>query len=101
MAPLTRAYSVLGRGTLKQEMKVNKTKISEKRKLVNVLNELVNEGELVVDDSKTGELFYGEDIRLIFMEGDVIHICLSENITVRREKKIKQGLKYRLAKLNK
>ncbi len=87
------------RGTLKQEMKVNKTKISERRKLVGVLNGLVNEGEIVVDDSKTGELLSGEDIRIILMKGDVIHICLSENIIVRREKKIKEGLNYRLAKI--
>ena len=36
------------------------------------MNELVNEGEVVVDDSKTGELLSGEDIRIILMKGDVI-----------------------------
>ncbi len=60
---------------------------------------LVNEGEIVVSDSKTGELFSGEDIRIILLKGDVIHMCLSENIVVRREKKIKEGLNNRLERL--
>ncbi|MFQ5964962.1 MAG: hypothetical protein ACE5KZ_11855 [Candidatus Scalinduaceae bacterium] len=66
-------------------------KISEKIKLVNVLNELVRGGELVISDSKTEELLSGEDIRIVCMKGDVIHIYLSESISVRREKKEKLG----------
>ena len=62
-------------------------KRSEKIEVVNVLNELVREGELVISDSKKEELLSGEDIRIVFIEGDVIHIYLSESIFVRREKK--------------
>ncbi len=61
-------------------------KISEKIKLVIVLNELAREGELVISDSKTEELLSGEDIRIVVMKGDVIYIYLSEAIFVRREK---------------
>jgi hypothetical protein len=61
-------------------------KISEKMKLVIVLNELAREGELVISDSKTEELLSGEDITIVVMKGDVIHIYLSESISVRREK---------------
>ena len=62
-----------------------------KIELVNVLNELVREGELVISDSKTEELLSGEDIRIVLIKGDVIHIYLSESISVRREKKEKLG----------
>ena len=62
-----------------------------KIELVNVLNELVREGELVISDSKTEELLSGEDIRIVLIKGDVIHIYLSEAISVRREKKEKLG----------
>ncbi len=62
-------------------------KRSEKLGLVNVLNELAMERELVISDSKTEESLSGEDIRIVFIKGDVIHINLSESIVVRREKK--------------
>ncbi len=61
-------------------------KRNEKIELLNVLNELVREGELVISDSKTEELLSGEDIRIVLIKGDVIHIYLSESISVRREK---------------
>ncbi len=51
------------------------------------MNELVNERELVISDSKTEELLSGEDISIVCMKGDVIHICLSEPVSVKREKK--------------
>ena len=60
-------------------------KRSEKIELVNVLNELVRDGELVISGSKTEELLSGEDIRIVLIKGDVIHIYLSESISVRRE----------------
>ncbi len=66
-------------------------KISEKMKLVIVLNELAREGELVISGFKTEELLSGEDIRRVVMEEGVIHIYLSESISVRREKKGKSG----------
>ncbi len=66
-------------------------KINEKKLLVGFLNNLVDEEELVVSNSKTQELFSGEDIRTVCMKGDVIHICLSESISVRREKKKSKG----------
>ena len=62
--------------------------ISEKIKLVNVLNELVMERELVVFDLKTEELLSGEDIRIVCMKGDAIYICLSGSIS---ESKAKSG----------
>ncbi len=62
-------------------------KRNEKIELVNVLNGLVREGELVISNSKTQELLSGENIRTVFIKGDVIHIYLSESISVRREKK--------------
>ncbi len=62
-------------------------KRNEKIELLNVLNELVREGKLVISDSKTEELLSGEDIRIVLIKGDVIHIYLSESISVRREKK--------------
>ncbi len=61
-------------------------KRNEKIELVNVLNELVRDGELVISGSKTEELLSGEDIRIVLIKGDVIHIYLSESISVRREK---------------
>ncbi len=61
-------------------------KRSEKIELVNVLNELVRKGELAISNSKTEELLSGEDIRIVLIKGDVIHIYLSESISVRREK---------------
>ncbi len=67
-------------------------KRSEKIELVNVLNELAMERELVISDSKTEELLSGEDIRIVFIKGDVIHIYLSESISVRREKKSWEAL---------
>jgi hypothetical protein len=66
-------------------------KRNEKIELVNVLNELVREGELVISNSKTQELLSGEDIRIVLIKGNVIHIYLSESISVRREKKEKSG----------
>ncbi len=66
-------------------------KINEKIELVNVLNELVREGELVISNSKTQELLSGEDIGIVLIKGDVINIYLSESISVRREKKEKSG----------
>ncbi len=60
-------------------------KRNEKIELLNVLNELVREGELVISDSKTEELLSGDDIRIVLIKGDVIHIYLSESIFVRRE----------------
>ena len=62
-------------------------KMSEKRLFAEILNALAREGELAVSNSKTEELFSGEDIRIVCMKGDVIHICLSKSISVRREKK--------------
>ncbi len=64
---------------------------NEKIEIVNILNELVREGELVISDSKTEELLSGEDIRIVLIKGDVIHIYLSEAIFVRREQKEKLG----------
>ncbi len=61
-------------------------KRNEKIELLNVLNELVRKGELVISDSKTEELLSGEDIRIVHIKGDVIHIYLSEYFSVRREK---------------
>ncbi len=61
-------------------------KRNEKIELLNVLIELVREGELVISGSKTEELLSGEDIRIVLIKGDVIHIYLSESISVRREK---------------
>ncbi len=66
-------------------------KRNEKIELLNILNELVREGELVISNSKTEELLSGEDIRIVLIKGDVIHIYLSEPISVRREKKRKLG----------
>ncbi len=61
-------------------------KISEKRLLAEILNALARTGKIPVSNSKTAELFSGEDIRIVCMKGDVIHICLSEPISVKREK---------------
>ncbi len=61
--------------------------ISERIRLVNILNELVMERELVVFDLETEELLSGEDIRIVCMKGDAIQICLSESISERRAKK--------------
>ena len=61
-------------------------KMREKRIFTEILNVLAREGELAVSNSKTEELFSGEDIRIVCMKGDVIHIYLSESISVRREK---------------
>jgi hypothetical protein len=61
-------------------------KRNEKIELLIVLNELVREGELVISGSKTEELLSGEDIRIVLIKGDVIHIYLSESISVKREK---------------
>ncbi len=66
-------------------------KINEKKLLVGFLNNLIDEGELVVSNSETEELLSGEDIRTVCMKGDVIHICLSESISVRREKEKSKG----------
>ncbi len=60
--------------------------INEKKLLAGFLNNLVDEEELVISDFKTKELFSGEDIGKVYMKGDVIHICLSESISVKREK---------------
>ncbi len=60
-------------------------KRNEKIELVNVLNGLVREGDLVISNSKTQELLSGEDIRIVLIKGDVIHIYLSESIFVRRK----------------
>ncbi len=62
-----------------------------KKLLVGFLNNLVDEEELVISDFKTKELLSGEDIRIVCMKGDVIHICLTESISVRREKKKSKG----------
>ncbi len=64
--------------------------ISEKIKILNILNELAREGELVVSDLETEELLSGEDIRIVCMKGDIIHICLSKSISERRTKKKKR-----------
>ena len=63
--------------------------ISEKIDLVNILNELVRKGELAVSDPETEELLSGEDIRIVCMKGEVIHICLSKSISKRRAKEKK------------
>ncbi len=60
--------------------------INEKKLFAGFLNNLVDEEELVISDFKTKELFSGEDIRKVYMKGDVIHICLSESISVKKEK---------------
>lgn len=61
-------------------------KLSEKIKLVSILKELVRTGELDISSSRLEELFPGENIRTIHMKGDVITICLSETISVKRVK---------------
>jgi hypothetical protein len=61
-------------------------RLSEKIKLVRVLNELVRTGELDVSSSRPEILFPGENIRTVYMKGDVITIYLSEAISVKRIK---------------
>ena len=61
-------------------------KLSEKIDLVNTLKELVRTGELDVSSSRSEELLPGENIRTIYIKGDVINIYLSEAISVQRVK---------------
>ena len=61
-------------------------KISEKIELINILKELVRTGELDISSSRSEELIPGENIRTIYMKGDVIIIFLSEDISVKRVK---------------
>ncbi len=61
-------------------------KLSEKVGLVNILKELVRTGELDVSSSGQEELLPGENIRTIYMKGDIITIYLSETISVKRMK---------------
>jgi hypothetical protein len=61
-------------------------KLSEKVGLVNILKELVRTGELDVSSSRQEELLPGENIRTIYMKGDIITIYLSETISVKRIK---------------
>ncbi len=61
-------------------------KISEKIELINILKELVRTGELDVSSSRSEELIPGENIRTIYMKGDIITIYLSETISVKRIK---------------
>ena len=60
--------------------------LSEKIELVSILNELVKTGELDVSSSRSGVLLPGDNIRTIYMKGDVITIYLSETISVKRVK---------------
>ncbi len=61
-------------------------KLSEKIDLVGILKELVRTGELDVSSSRSEELIPGENIRTIYMKGDVITIYLSEAISVKMVK---------------
>ena len=61
-------------------------KISEKLELTNILKELVRTGELDISSSRSEELIPGENIRTIYMKGDIITIYLSETISVKRIK---------------
>ena len=61
-------------------------KISEKLELINILKELVRTGELDISSSRSEELIPGENIRTIYMKGDIITIYLSETISVKRIK---------------
>ena len=61
-------------------------KISEKIELINILKELVRTGELDISSSRSEELIPGENIRTIYMKGDIITIYLSETISVKRIK---------------
>lgn len=60
--------------------------LNEKIELLNILNELVRIGELDISSSRSEELLPGENIRTIYMKGDVINIYLSETISVQRVK---------------
>jgi hypothetical protein len=60
--------------------------LNEKIKLLNILNELVRTGELDISSSRSEELLPGENIRTIYMKGDVINIYLSGTISVQRVK---------------
>ncbi len=61
-------------------------KLSEKSKLVSILKELVRTGEFDISSSRIEELLPGENIRTIYVKGDVITIYLSEDISVKRVK---------------
>ncbi len=58
-----------------------------KVELVNILKELARGEELVISNSETEKLLSGEDISIVLIKGDVIHIYLSESIFVRRERR--------------
>ncbi len=60
--------------------------LREKTDLVNILKGLVRTGELDVSSSRPEELLPGENIRTIYMKGDIIIIYLSETISVKRIK---------------
>lgn len=59
-------------------------KLSEKLELVSTLKELVRTGELDISCSNSEGLAPGENIRTIYMKGDVITIYLSESISVKK-----------------
>ncbi len=60
-----------------------KMKTSEKSLFAEILSELAREGELVVSNLETEIFFSGEDIRIVCVEGNVIHICLSKSASER------------------
>ncbi len=59
--------------------------LSEKIKLVSILNELARAGELDICSSGQEELLPEENIRIIYIEEGVITICLSEKFIKREE----------------
>ncbi len=65
--------------------------LSEKTELVSKLKELARTGELNVSSSRLEEMrregmLLGGNVRTIYMEGEVITICLSEEISLKRVK---------------
>ena len=58
--------------------------LNEKIDFANVLKELARTGELDVSSSRTEELVPGENIRTVYMKGNVITIYLSESISIKR-----------------
>jgi hypothetical protein len=58
--------------------------LNDKVGLANVLKRLARTGELDVSSSRAEGLIPGENIRTVYMKGDVITIYLSEPISIKR-----------------